>query len=63
MASRTGFSDPTKEQEGRRSARKDIMNRCQEKLSERAVGKKGGLDRCLLRKKMNTNKELSESNH
>src|SRR5882724_9844164 len=58
-AVKNGFSDLTKEQEGRDHPRKDVMNRCQVKaLREGCHEGKGAQMGVSSREKMNTNKNL-----
>src|SRR5882724_8512635 len=59
MSIKNGFSDPTKEQEGRDRPRKDVMNRRQAKaLREGCHERKEGRMGVSSREKMNTNKNL-----
>src|SRR5882724_5423759 len=57
---KNGFSDPTKEQEGRDQPRKDVMNRRQVKaLREGCHERKEAQVGVSPREKMNTNKNLA----
>jgi len=59
---KNGFSDLTKEQEGRDWPRKDIMNRCQVKaLREGCHERKEAQTGVSSREKMNTNKNLARA--
>src|SRR5882724_251920 len=59
---KNGFSNPTKEQEGRDRPSKDIMNRCQVKaLREGCHEKKEAQMGVSSREKMNTNKNLARA--
>ena len=61
-AVKNGFSNPTKEQEGRDQPRKDVMNRCQVKaLREGCHERKEAQMGVVSREKINTNRNLARA--